>query len=44
MNDEFVSIKKGLENAIDHASGKKHTVRLYKPEKVNVKLLRKKSV
>lgn len=40
MKAAFNSIKTGLEQAIQHASGKKHAVRIYHPSKVDVKQVR----
>jgi putative transcriptional regulator len=39
MNKAFDSIKKGLDQAIEHASGKGH-IRLHRPKLINVKKVR----
>ncbi len=41
MNTAFESIKKGLTEAIDYIEGKSIKVNVYRPEKVNVKEIRK---
>lgn len=42
MSAVFESIKRGLEEAIEHASGKSKNIRLHRPKPVDVKLVRKK--
>lgn len=42
MSDAFNSIKRGLEEAIEHASGKNKHLRTHKPSFVDVKIVRKK--
>ena len=41
MGEIFDSIKNGLTDAITHASGKGDTVKIYKPEPVNVQEVRR---
>lgn len=41
MSDVFNSIKNGLNEAIQHASGEKKIARIHKPKPVNVKNVRK---
>ncbi len=43
MNSTFESIKKGLEEAVEHSKGKKVPVRIFHPEPVNVKIIRQKT-
>lgn len=43
MSNIFKSIKKGMEEAIDHQKGKKTGVKVYKPAEVDVKKVREKT-
>jgi len=43
MSDIFESIKKGMEEAIDHQKGKKTGIKVYKPTEVDVKKVREKT-
>jgi putative transcriptional regulator len=43
MNEAYESIKKGLTEAIAHASGKQEKkIKIYRPNKINVKAIRNK--
>lgn len=42
MSDVFESIKRGLAEAIEHASGKNKHIKIHKPASVDVKIVRKK--
>jgi putative transcriptional regulator len=43
MNKAFETIKKGLEEALQHASKKGDVIQIHAPKMVNVKALRKKT-
>ncbi len=42
MSNAFDSIKRGLEEAIEHASGKNRHIKIHKPPFIDVKIVRKK--
>ena len=43
MSELFASIKRGLEEAVAHQKGKKTGIRLFTPEKVDVKQVRERT-
>lgn len=43
MSKAFKEIKAGLDDAINHAKGKKNKAIIHKPETINVKAIRKKT-